>query len=114
MIVFLSTQGSVEFHQKLLSETVEKCNLGENKDASNVAIYKLHGDMPQKERMKIFNDFSQASSGVLLCTVRRLNIISCYIFKNMSLVSVLDFFMNKLSTKLYFRTLQREGLTCLM
>ena len=69
MIIFLSTQGSVEFHQKLLSATVEKCHLGEEEDESSVDIYKLYGDMPQKERMKIFNEFSQAKSGVLLCTV---------------------------------------------
>ena len=69
MIIFLSTQDSVEFHQKLLSATVENCHTGEQEDESSVDIYKLHGDMPQKERIKIFNEFSQAKSGVLLSTV---------------------------------------------
>ena len=67
MIIFLSTQDSVEFHQKLLSATVNPGEEEENE--SSVDIYKLYGDMPQKERMKIFNEFSLAKSGVLLCTV---------------------------------------------
>ena len=64
MIVFLSTQGSVEFHEKLLSTVLQKCSLGEDEvETSVVEIYKLHGDMQQKDRTKIFNQFSQASSG---------------------------------------------------
>ena len=69
MIVFLSTQGSVDFHERLLATTLQNCRLGEEKEESSVDVYKLHGDMSQKDRTKIFNEFSSAKNGVLMCTV---------------------------------------------
>ena len=70
MIVFLSTQGSVEFHERLLKTTLQNCHLGEDEEEKAVDVYKLHGDMLQKDRTKIFSEFSNVTSGVLLCTVR--------------------------------------------
>ena len=46
MIVFLSTQDSVEFHHKLLLNTICEKEDGENL----IILYKLHGDMLQKVR----------------------------------------------------------------
>lgn len=51
MVVFLSTQDSVEFHYKLMNhffggeETEDNANLAEEGD---IDFFKLHGDMPQK------------------------------------------------------------------
>ena len=111
MIVFLSTQDSVEFHaqlfaqvlgcqrsiQKKLSELASgvEADVGESdenddeyEDEKNrsdkegdelrntekmkkqgLQVFKLHGDMNQKDRSKTFQDFTTTSSGVLLCTV---------------------------------------------
>ncbi|KAK3719380.1 hypothetical protein RRG08_029536 [Elysia crispata] len=110
MIVFLSTQDSVEFHaqlfaqvlgcqrsiQKKLSELASgvEADVGESdenddeyEDEKNrsdkegdelrntekmkkqgLQVFKLHGDMNQKDRSKTFQDFTTTSSGVLLCT----------------------------------------------
>lgn len=65
MIVFLATQDSVEFHHQLLQETLLGGPEDEEKD---VEMFKLHGDMAQQERTKVFKEFSSVTSGVLLCT----------------------------------------------
>ena len=108
MIVFLSTQDSVEFHAQLfahvlgckrsiqkklshLASGVEEDvgdssdNEDENVDSDmesndnsknagqskqqGLQVFKLHGDMDQKDRSKTFQDFTATSAGVLLCTV---------------------------------------------
>ncbi|XP_061189421.1 probable ATP-dependent RNA helicase DDX31 [Saccostrea echinata] len=71
MVVFLSTQDSVEFHYQLMNHffggegAEENANLAEEGD---IDFYKLHGDMPQKERTKTYQEFSTARTGVLFCT----------------------------------------------
>eukprot|EP00105_Crassostrea_gigas_P038416 XP_019922564.1 PREDICTED: probable ATP-dependent RNA helicase DDX31 isoform X2 [Crassostrea gigas] len=68
MVVFLSTQDSVEFHYKLMKhlfggeEAEDNPNLAEEGD---VDFFKLHGEMPQKERTK-----NVASRGLDLPDVR--------------------------------------------
>ncbi|KAH9490736.1 ATPdependent RNA helicase [Bulinus truncatus] len=92
MIIFMSTQDSVQFHFKLftqvlgydrnIKETLTKMALGDeesNEDIIGIGdeidnrrpelnIYQLHGDMQQKDRQHTFNKFTNVSSGVLLCT----------------------------------------------
>ncbi|RUS76261.1 hypothetical protein EGW08_015976 [Elysia chlorotica] len=75
MIVFLSTQDAVEFHAQLFAQvlgckrTIQKklSDLADTK-TQGLQVFKLHGDMPQKDRSKTFQDFTATSSGVLLCT----------------------------------------------
>ncbi|XP_059141099.1 probable ATP-dependent RNA helicase DDX31 [Physella acuta] len=77
MIVFLSTQDSVQFHTKLFHKllvrpknTIDTSTTPELADGiqQNINFYQLYGDMPQRERQETFSKFSQAASGVLLCT----------------------------------------------
>ncbi|GFS14731.1 RNA helicase, partial [Elysia marginata] len=112
MIVFLSTQDSVEFHARLFAQvlgckrSIQKKlsdlasgakhdvgdsddevedEIGEDQDSDSdvengtvtetgktieqgLQIFKLHGDMNQKDRSKTFQDFTATTSGVLLCT----------------------------------------------
>ncbi|ESO92747.1 hypothetical protein LOTGIDRAFT_120211 [Lottia gigantea] len=73
MIVFLSTQDSVEFHHKLISDIFCKTKKKKVKSKTDMKslkfdLFKLHGDMAQKERNEVFKKFSEISSGVLLCT----------------------------------------------
>ncbi|KAK2190355.1 hypothetical protein NP493_83g04057 [Ridgeia piscesae] len=69
MVVFLSTQHSVEFHhtilENVLTDTDSETTPGSGHD---IVMFKLHGDMLQKERTKVFQDFCVAKSGVLFCT----------------------------------------------
>ena len=48
VIVFLSTQDSVEFHYTLLSD----CLRTNAADDAQLQLFKLHGDLPQKVRTK--------------------------------------------------------------
>lgn len=67
VIVFLSTQSAVEFHHSLFQSTFFSPE--DNDEAvREFEIFKLYGDMEQKDRMKIFKEFKAAKSGVLLCT----------------------------------------------
>ncbi|XP_025112467.1 probable ATP-dependent RNA helicase DDX31 [Pomacea canaliculata] len=82
MVVFLSTQDSVEFHHRLFSQVLisgakKSSHLTEDEDnvlpgtkdeSETATLFKLHGEMSQKERTKVFQDFSAAQQGVLLCT----------------------------------------------
>ncbi|XP_012942471.1 probable ATP-dependent RNA helicase DDX31 [Aplysia californica] len=104
MVVFLSTQDSVEFHSRLFSsvlasspkDTVGKLQamaMGEVEDVGDsddddddddsevdgdekkkksskgkLKIFQLHGEMSQKDRSRTFSEFSQTTTGVLLCT----------------------------------------------
>ncbi|BFZ05910.1 hypothetical protein BsWGS_08950 [Bradybaena similaris] len=89
MIVFFSTQDSVEFHARLFSQILLPKNIkkmltelamedvgdsdeedvDDHADAkSGLRFFHLHGEMLQKDRSKTFHEFSQAHSGVLLCT----------------------------------------------
>ncbi|KAJ8300144.1 hypothetical protein KUTeg_021663 [Tegillarca granosa] len=57
MVVFLATQDSVEFHYSLFQhffgvrklDNPELSDLYEDDESKSMNIYKLHGDMPQKD-----------------------------------------------------------------
>ncbi|CAI9729761.1 probable ATP-dependent RNA helicase DDX31 [Octopus vulgaris] len=81
IMVFLSTQDSVEFHFKLFSEIFELESkdsktfddyIGKKskkkKNSSLVKFYKLHGNMSQDDRTNNFTNYSLSRCGVLLCT----------------------------------------------
>ncbi|XP_068704322.1 ATP-dependent DNA helicase DDX31-like [Montipora foliosa] len=62
MIVFLSRRDSVDFHCDLFKECILSFS------ESQLAFFKLHGNMSQQERTAVFKNFSQAKNGILLCT----------------------------------------------
>jgi ATP-dependent RNA helicase DDX31/DBP7 len=63
MVVFLSCCDSVEFHYTLFSTvTIHR------KPIFNIPLFKLHGNMGQKDRTKTYFDFCNATAGILLCT----------------------------------------------
>ena len=66
LLIFMSTQDQVDFHFTLLN-TVFNRIIKEN-EQDEVEFFKLHGSMEQKERMKIFQQFKDTQTGVLLCT----------------------------------------------
>lgn len=93
MVVFFSTQDSVEFHAKLFSQILlpkknikksltdlAEVDVGDSDEdddddqandvnsKSGLKFFHLHGEMLQKDRSKTFVEFAQADSGVLLCT----------------------------------------------
>lgn len=69
MVVFLSTQHSVEFHHTILENVLQDADSEKDTGSGDdIVMFKLHGDMPQKERTKVFQDFCVAQSGVLFCT----------------------------------------------
>ncbi|TYZ67914.1 hypothetical protein PybrP1_008828 [[Pythium] brassicae (nom. inval.)] len=91
VVVFMSTCDSVDFHYGLFSKTAWPAGRhakpatataegAEGADApaasgvshslfgSNGAVFRLHGNIPQHERMTAFKNFCAAASGVLLCT----------------------------------------------
>jgi len=91
VIVFMSTQDAVEFHSRLFihlfskkpedpMETNEKlqdlamgrrnADLDSDDDEEEpiLAVWRLHGDMSQKDRTKTFAEFGKATTGVLFCT----------------------------------------------
>ncbi|KAK7471583.1 hypothetical protein BaRGS_00035746 [Batillaria attramentaria] len=78
---------SVEFHHTLFSQAFGSAStparyhddsddgedmVGDSDEEGGggepLSIFKLHGDMAQKERTKVFQDFTAARCGVLLCT----------------------------------------------
>ncbi|CAH1272216.1 DDX31 [Branchiostoma lanceolatum] len=68
MLVFLSTQDSVDFHHHLLKNILND----EDDDAEfgkrDITFSRLHGNMTQQDRTEVFQQFREAKSGVLLCT----------------------------------------------
>lgn len=66
LLIFLSTQDQVDFHFTLFS-TIFNRIIREN-EQDEIEFFKLHGNMEQKDRMKIFQQFKETQSGVLLCT----------------------------------------------
>ncbi|XP_067661640.1 ATP-dependent DNA helicase DDX31-like [Haliotis asinina] len=65
MVVFMGTQDAVEFHHQLFTRTL--CEV-QGKDADRLSMFRLHGDMEQKDRTEVYQAFSKSSHGVLLCT----------------------------------------------
>lgn len=85
IVVFLSCCDSVEYHYSLFSNIfLKKLQKVDTQDISNgsqagkmrvvqkpffeVPLFKLYGDMPQKDRTKVYFDFCKTESGILLCT----------------------------------------------
>lgn len=69
IIVFFSNCDSVDFHHALLNQTRIKSESSDDTESLvKVPIYKLHGNLPQQERMKVFQDFRKSTSSILLCT----------------------------------------------
>lgn len=75
MIVFVSTQYGVEFLYRLVTylasdhKSDSEVEDEEDKEVkTSLNVYRLHGDMSQKDRTLTFHDFCSNNSGVLLCT----------------------------------------------
>ncbi|XP_018904032.2 probable ATP-dependent RNA helicase CG8611 [Bemisia tabaci] len=62
MLVFMATQDMVDYHHDLFNSVINSVV------KKKILFSKLHGNMTQQERFKIFNDFRQSTSGVLMCT----------------------------------------------
>ncbi|XP_012576784.1 PREDICTED: probable ATP-dependent RNA helicase DDX31 isoform X2 [Condylura cristata] len=73
MIVFLSSCELVEFHYTLFVQTLPgllgALDSGPSPSAAaKLQFYRLHGALEQEERTAVFQGFSSAKAGVLLCT----------------------------------------------
>ncbi|ETK74740.1 hypothetical protein F441_18902 [Phytophthora nicotianae CJ01A1] len=81
IVVFLSTCDAVDFHYALFRKCAWPSGKGssdepESSGNSGVAslfgsqgpVFRLHGNIPQQERVTTFKSFCSSSSGVLLCT----------------------------------------------
>lgn len=66
LLIFISSQDQVDFHFTLFSTTFNQIIKENGQD--EIEFFKLHGSMEQKERMKIFQQFKDTATGVLLCT----------------------------------------------
>ncbi|KAM4695736.1 ATP-dependent DNA helicase DDX31 [Rhinophrynus dorsalis] len=64
MIVFFPSCELVEFHHKLLSSVLHLQASHKNSEV----FLRLHGNMDQEERTEVFQQFTQARAGILLCT----------------------------------------------
>lgn len=80
MLVFMATQDMVDYHHDLFNSVINSVV------KKKILFSKLHGNMTQQERFKIFNDFRQSTSGVLMCTV------SSHYFYHSKITSKMDFF----------------------
>jgi len=68
IITFFSCCNSVDFHYSLFKSARLNDYESEGDPLFEVELFKLHGDMEQKERTKIYFEFLKAKSGILLCT----------------------------------------------
>ncbi|KAG5322246.1 Y8611 helicase, partial [Pseudoatta argentina] len=71
ILIFMATQDMVDYHTEILSSILTKPIDDDDEDSDplvDIEFFKLHGNMTQKERTEVFKTFSQAKSGVLLCT----------------------------------------------
>ncbi|GAB5369402.1 hypothetical protein AAMO2058_001401400 [Amorphochlora amoebiformis] len=73
VIVFVSTCDSVEFHYELFRHASWPLDLSKTIDGERQAfltgpLFKLHGNIDQKDRTKTFFRFCNSSSGILFCT----------------------------------------------
>lgn len=64
VIVFMATQDMVDLHAALLTPGLEVFA-----DGRELELSKLHGNMAQQERTRVFHQFRKATAAVLLCTV---------------------------------------------
>ncbi|KAH7488381.1 hypothetical protein PRIC1_007503 [Phytophthora ramorum] len=81
IVVFLSTCDAVDFHFALFRKCAWPSAKGSSDDAESSGdngvaslfgnegpVFRLHGNIPQKERVTTFKSFCSSSAGVLLCT----------------------------------------------
>ncbi|KAG6611625.1 DEAD/DEAH box RNA helicase [Phytophthora cinnamomi] len=81
IVVFLSTCDAVDFHYALFRKCAWPSGKGSSEEAdssgdngvaslfgSQGPVFRLHGNIPQQERVTTFKSFCSSSSGVLLCT----------------------------------------------
>merc|ERR1712137_1271990 len=72
VVVFVLTTDMVEFFHTLFDTTkfTHKDEEGDQfvEDLFGVPLFKLHGNMSQRERTQMFTCFRASSSGILLCT----------------------------------------------
>ncbi|KAL3674429.1 hypothetical protein V7S43_000382 [Phytophthora oleae] len=81
IVVFLSTCDAVDFHYSLFRKCAWPSGKGSSEDAESAGdngvaslfgsqgpVFRLHGNIPQQERVTTFKSFCSSSSGVLLCT----------------------------------------------
>lgn len=73
IIVFVSTTDSVDFHAILFGRTLlpEKLDIIEGDETEPlfpIPTFKLHGNLSQIERTKVYTEFNKAKSGILICT----------------------------------------------
>ncbi|KAG2787019.1 putative ATP-dependent RNA helicase [Phytophthora cactorum] len=81
IVVFLSTCDAVDFHYALFRKCAWPSGKGSSEEAessgdngvaslfgSQGPVFRLHGNIPQQERVTTFKSFCTSSSGVLLCT----------------------------------------------
>ncbi|XP_066293904.1 ATP-dependent DNA helicase DDX31-like isoform X2 [Branchiostoma lanceolatum] len=68
MLVFLSTQDSVDFHHHLLKNILNDEDDDAEFGGHDITFSRLHGNMTQQDRTEVFQQFREAKSGVLLCT----------------------------------------------
>ncbi|RLN53799.1 hypothetical protein BBJ29_008481 [Phytophthora kernoviae] len=79
IVVFLSTCDAVDFHYALFRKCAWPTIKGSSEEPENEgnvaslfggqgAVFRLHGNIPQQERVSTFKNFCSSSSGVLLCT----------------------------------------------
>ena len=66
ILIFISTQDQVDFHYTLFSTTFNQIAKDNKLDA--IEFFRLHGSMEQKDRMKIFQQFKNTRTGVLIST----------------------------------------------
>ncbi|CAB4018881.1 probable ATP-dependent RNA helicase DDX31 [Paramuricea clavata] len=62
IIVFFTTQDSVDFHFVLYSSTLTTV------EGDKLKFLKLHGKLSQHERTEVFSNFKDSDQGILLCT----------------------------------------------
>uniref|UniRef100_V9KI40 ATP-dependent RNA helicase n=1 Tax=Callorhinchus milii TaxID=7868 RepID=V9KI40_CALMI len=70
MMIFFSSCEAVEFHNNLFTKVLITHTAGGEAKPSphEVQFLRLHGNMEQEARTKVFTEFSQSKAGVLLCT----------------------------------------------
>uniref|UniRef100_A0A0X3PVN4 ATP-dependent RNA helicase n=1 Tax=Schistocephalus solidus TaxID=70667 RepID=A0A0X3PVN4_SCHSO len=70
IIVFFATQDCVDFHYRLFGETL--CDTNDDMHspvlASNLNLFRLHGNMDHNDRYPVFRAFSNCPNGILLTT----------------------------------------------
>lgn len=69
LVIFFSTCDAVDFHFALMNDFQLSSAPGSKKEPFlESKVFRLHGNMPQKERTDTFLQFGKASAAFLICT----------------------------------------------